>query len=313
MRLISTCSAAHRCSSGSVLAPPSTDIARLPAGCCPRLPHPRSCLARRHRPSWRRSTTGASSWPRSACWRRPTGPTRSPRSGAGRRARTRHCAASRVIKAAVYVIVASLWIFGGLHFSGVMPNSIWGIPLLAGIALSFATAHAVTRVFDEAGTGERTLAQYASIFEHIDSQRFTSTRLAALQQSMSADGRPAPVAMRALNRILSFADLRRGAALLHFPIQAFTLWDFHCLFALESWRRSAGARVHTWFEAAAELDALSCLAAVRHDYPDWCDPASHRRRRAGLSGCRPGPSLAALDRDGSPMTFSSGRPARSCS
>src|SRR5918993_5351913 len=38
-----------------------------------------------------------------------------------------------VIKAAVYAIVASLWIFGGLHISGLMPNSLWGIPLLAGI------------------------------------------------------------------------------------------------------------------------------------------------------------------------------------
>jgi len=192
-----------------------------------------------------------------------------------------------LIKAAVYAIVASIWILGALDFSGVMPNSVWGIPLLAGIALSFATAHSVTRVFDEAGTGERTLAQYASIFEHIDSQRFTSPGLATLQQRMSADGRPAPLAMRSLNRILSFADLRRGAALLHFPIQALTLWDFHCLFALESWRRSTGIRVQGWFEAAAELDALSCLATLRHDYAGWCEPEVTTRgervyRAAGL-------------------------------
>ncbi len=177
-----------------------------------------------------------------------------------------------IIRVAVYLIVISLWVFGGLHFSGVMPNSLWGIPLLAGIALSFATAWAVTHAFDEAGAGERTLAQYASIFEHIDSQRFTSPRLEALQRSMSGNGRPAPLAMRSLNRILAFADLRRGAALLHFPIQALTLWDFHCLFALESWRRDVGARVGTWLKAAAELDALSCLATIRHDYPDWRNP-----------------------------------------
>jgi DNA mismatch repair ATPase MutS len=84
--------------------------------------------------------------------------------------------------------------------------------------------------------------------------------------------RTAPEAMRALNRILGFADLRRGAALLHFPIQAFTLWDFHWLFATERWRRSAGSRVEGWLAAAGELDALSCLAAIHHDHPDWVFP-----------------------------------------
>lgn len=176
------------------------------------------------------------------------------------------------IKVAVYAIVASMWILGGLHFSGVMPNTLWGIPLLAGIALSFVTAASVTRAFDQAGAGERTLAQYAGIFAHIESQHFTSPALAALQQKMTAAGRSAPAAMRSLNRILAFADLRRGAALLHFPIQAVTLWDFHCLFALESWRRAVGAHVDTWLHAAAELDALSCLATIRRDHPEWCDP-----------------------------------------
>jgi hypothetical protein len=177
-----------------------------------------------------------------------------------------------LIRAAVYPIVLSLWIFGTLHFSGVMPNSLWGIPLLAGIVLSFATAGPLTRAFDTAGAGERTLAEYAGIFAHIASQRFTSPELAAVQKRMTADARPAPAAMHALNRILSFADLRRGAALLHFPIQALTLWDFHCLFALERWRRTAGARVRSWFDATGELDALSCLAGIHRDNPDWCYP-----------------------------------------
>ncbi|MEX2662621.1 MAG: hypothetical protein WD227_11865 [Vicinamibacterales bacterium] len=177
-----------------------------------------------------------------------------------------------LLRAAVYLIVAALWILGGLHFSGLLPNSLWGIALLAGIILSFATAGPLTRTFDEAGAGERTLAQYAGIFAHIASQHFASPGLAAIQQRMTAEGRPAPEAMRALNRILSFADLRRGAALLHFPIQALTLWDFHCLFALERWRRAAGAHVGGWFDAAGEVDALSCLAAIHHDNPAWCFP-----------------------------------------
>jgi DNA mismatch repair ATPase MutS len=72
--------------------------------------------------------------------------------------------------------------------------------------------------------------------------------------------------------VLSFADLRRGAALLHFPIQAFTLWDFHWVFALERWRRTSGVHVREWISAAGEIDALACLAALRRDNPEWAFP-----------------------------------------
>jgi hypothetical protein len=186
-----------------------------------------------------------------------------------------------VIRALVYLTLFALWVPLLLHLSGVMPNGLWALPLVFGIALSFFTAGSVSHVFDQAGAGERTLRQYADVLAHIDAQPFTAPRLAAIKDRLTvqAGGRSAPDAMRALNRILGFADLRRGAALLHFPIQAFTLWDFHWLFAVERWRRTAGARVGGWLDAAGELDALSCLGGVRHDNPEWCLPEITRDPR----------------------------------
>jgi DNA mismatch repair ATPase MutS len=78
--------------------------------------------------------------------------------------------------------------------------------------------------------------------------------------------------LRQLDRILGYADLRRGAAILHGPIQALTLWDFWVLFALERWRRDAGSHVRGWLQALAEIDALAVLAALQHDHPDWAQP-----------------------------------------
>ena len=185
----------------------------------------------------------------------------------------------RPLQVAVYTILLLLWPLALLHVTGVIPNTLWGVPLLAGIALSFFTAGSVTRVFDRAGAGERALRQYAGVFAHIDAQPLSSALLAELKARLShGDGRGAPAAMRALNRILSFADMRRGAALLHFPIQALTLWDFHWLFALERWRRAAPG-VRAWFEAASEVDALACLAAVHRDNPEWCFPEIGGERR----------------------------------
>ncbi len=191
------------------------------------------------------------------------------------------------VRVAVYAILAALWILLPLHLTGVMPNSLWPLPLLAGIVLSFATAVPLTRAFDRAGAGERAIRQYAGVLEHIESQEFAAPCLRAVKSRLTvppvAGTARAPLsaaaAMRGLNRILGFADFRHGAALLHFPVQAFTLWDFHCLFALERWRRAAGPRVRDWFDAAGELDALSCLAGIHRDNPDWCFPEITAERR----------------------------------
>jgi DNA mismatch repair ATPase MutS len=78
--------------------------------------------------------------------------------------------------------------------------------------------------------------------------------------------------MRRLNKILGFGELRRGAAILHFPVQALTLWDFHVLFALERWRRSSGRHVRDWLDALAELDTLSHLATASRDNERWAVP-----------------------------------------
>jgi hypothetical protein len=183
-----------------------------------------------------------------------------------------------VMPLAVYGILATGWPLLLLDLSGVWPNALWAIPFLIGMVLSFFTAGRVSHAFDRAGAGERTLRRYSSVFAHIESQPFTAGSLVALQRQLAASGRPAAAVMRSLNRILGFADLRRGAALLHFPIQLLTLWDFHCLFAVERWRRRSGVRVRGWFNAAGELDALACLARLHRDNPDWSFPELHTER-----------------------------------
>lgn len=176
-----------------------------------------------------------------------------------------------MVRVLVYAIVGSLWALIALHAAGVTP-ALWPIPLLAGVILSFVTATSVQHAFDAAGSGEVALRRYAPMLAHLVTPQFQAARLVALQHRLRSEKETAPRAMARLDHILGFSELRRGAALLHFPIQALTLWDFHVLFALLRWRQSAGTHVREWFEAAGEIDALACLAVVRHDYPAWCRP-----------------------------------------
>jgi hypothetical protein len=172
-------------------------------------------------------------------------------------------------------LTASIWILLALFLFGAIDAALWLIPLMAGVVLSFATSKMTHSAFHRGGVGQHALGRYAALFEHVTNTAFVSPALRDLHERLSANGKAAPACMRRLNRILGFAELRTGAALLHFPIQAFTLWDFHVLFALDRWRRVAGPHVRAWMDAIGELDALSALAAAWCDNPAWCLPEIH--------------------------------------
>jgi hypothetical protein len=178
----------------------------------------------------------------------------------------------RALHAVVLVLTASIWILAAMHAAGLTQGAYWLTPLVAGAVLSFATSGRVHGQFDRAGAGQQAFSRYAALFEHAVAAPSAAPCLASVRNRLSAAGDPAPACMRRLNRIMGFAQLRSGAAILHFPIQAATLWDFHVLFALDRWRTTAGGRVRGWMDALGELDALSAFARVRADNPAWAMP-----------------------------------------
>ena len=181
-----------------------------------------------------------------------------------------------VVPAAMYLIVlaltASIWILLALFLLDVTDAAFWLMPLVAGVVLSFAYASRVYRAFNRAGAGQQALSRYAALFEHATAIRFESPLLRGLHDRLSVESKSAAACMRRLNRLLGWAELRSGAGIFHFMIQALTLWDFHVLFALERWRSATGRHVRDWLDAVGEMDALSSLAIARHDNPGWAMP-----------------------------------------
>ena len=176
------------------------------------------------------------------------------------------------LRSVVIALTLLIWILLALKLSGLVNGNYWMTPLTAGVVLSFALAKRTHESFSRAGAGERALARYAALFEHAAAAPRSADRLRTIAQRLTAAGIAAHQSMHRLNQILGFAELRTGAAILHFPIQAVTLWDFHVAFALDRWRAQAGGRVRDWVEAVGELDALASLAAIAHDNPSWCMP-----------------------------------------
>ena len=175
------------------------------------------------------------------------------------------------MKAAAIALPVTLGVLLALMLAGAVAGAWWLIPLFVNVVLSFALAGRIFATFDCVTVGQRSLSRYGSMLDLVCGTTWQSALLLRLREQMRAGG-PAPAAVRRIAALAGWSELRSGAALLHFPIQALTLWDFHVLFAMERWRARAGRRVRSWLDALGTADALATLAIVRADEPEWTMP-----------------------------------------
>ena len=180
-------------------------------------------------------------------------------------------AVPRVMQAVAILLPLSIWILLALFFTGVTDGPWWLIPLAALIVLSFGFSARMYAAFDRAALGERALHRYVSMLVLVCREAWTAPGLARLKAAMFVGGE-APAVFAKLARIAGWSELRSGAPLIHFPMQALTMWDFHVFFALDRWRARSGRHVRAWIEALGSVDALATLAMVRADQPEWTSP-----------------------------------------
>lgn len=154
-----------------------------------------------------------------------------------------------------------------LQLIGWVSAPLWLVPTLVNVALWFALVRRIERTFNRAFARDSAPGREARMFEVVERERFTSDLLNHLHRRTVG----ACHALRRLQRLMELADIR-FTTLVHFPLNAVTLWDFHVLAAVERWQGACGRHVRDWFLAVGEVEALSALAGLSHDNPDWVLP-----------------------------------------
>jgi hypothetical protein len=158
------------------------------------------------------------------------------------------------------------------HAVGAIDTPVWLLPVSISVPLWFLSARRIEHIFTSAFARNDAPARDARLFEVVCRQRFETPELGRLRSALGGPGAlPADRAMRRLQRLMEMADIRL-TALFHFPLNALTLWDFHVLNALERWQVTSGRRARAWFEAVGRIEALSALAGLRADNPEWALP-----------------------------------------
>lgn len=118
---------------------------------------------------------------------------------------------------------------------------------------------------------EASLKTYAQMLEHLEKHTFTSPGLKMRQKSLlNPKGRTAYQQIQRLSKISERISDRENA--LFMIVNILTLWDYQCMIALEEWKKESGKRLRQWLEVLAEVEALSSLANIRFENPEWIMP-----------------------------------------
>lgn len=172
---------------------------------------------------------------------------------------------ARVWTAAILVCII------GAATTGAPWTALWAPLTLGAFAVSFFAAKHLHAAFDAASLGPSALGNIVSLVVLAEAMPGDAPLLEGIRRRLTTP-LSASDALGSLERRVGWSEVRRSAPILHLPLQALALWDFHVLFALDDWRARAGAHAAAWLDALAELDALVALGTLAHDEPEWAFP-----------------------------------------
>ena len=138
--------------------------------------------------------------------------------------------------------------------------------------LTLSLANAITsRVFHAVSETQGAFLRYGTLLGELESLNVDAPLIRAAQARLNQSGKKPSEEMRRFERVVGFFELKHNG-MIYPVVNLFLLWDVHCVLALEAWQERAGRFVREWLDVVGEAEALSSLAGLAHDEPDFCFP-----------------------------------------
>lgn len=173
------------------------------------------------------------------------------------------------LKLSLYL--APLWFVGGIlgwiYYFNWQVWILWMIPIFI---LLKRTVDKVNFTHSRTAHAEKMLKVYGRLIHHIENGSFENKNLQALKQQFFTDTKKASEVINRLSYIIAQLNVRYNvfAVLLN----ASVLWDLIWVNQLEKWKQSYGKSLQIWFDTFAEFEALSSIASLAYNNPDWIYP-----------------------------------------
>lgn len=151
-----------------------------------------------------------------------------------------------------------------------VPWSIFVVMLLPIFIVLKKTNDEVGLIHLRTAYAMESLAAYSRILQYIENQTFKTDLLANLRSKLIESDRAASLHIGQLAYIIRQLNMRFNPFAVVLNIGS--LWDLRYVLRLEKWRSAHRDKLPGWFEALREMEALSSLANLWHNNPDWVLP-----------------------------------------
>jgi len=168
---------------------------------------------------------------------------------------------------------------------------------LVNLIVTAFLAGCVHDVFRKAAPRDGIAREYLRLFELAARLPGTSAMVAGFRHTATDPTSGAIRGLRGLVPVTTFGYSCRDPfkTALYLPLQFLMLWDLYLLLALERWQRRWRSHCRRWFEMLGELEAISSLASLAQENPQWCFPELDEQYPKGLDAQDLGHPLLADD------------------
>jgi ABC-type multidrug transport system fused ATPase/permease subunit len=166
----------------------------------------------------------------------------------------------------------------GLVTGALVAWLLLAVVLIVNLLVNVLFASQALMIFDQVSSRNHSIQHYRALFEAIAELDIDSPFLKRLQSKLGSTPHEPIQHLDRLMRIIGLANLRRDSAfgIIYLLGQLLFLVDFHILARLEQWQQQHGSVVRNWLSAVGQLEAISSLATLAHDHPDWTLPTVER-------------------------------------
>ncbi len=147
----------------------------------------------------------------------------------------------------------------------------WALPLVLQIVLTLTTGQDAARVFNAVSASPGAFSRLRPTLRSIEARELEAPLLRSLGGVLGKGARSASEQMRRFEGVLGWFELRHNGMVYPF-INVLFLWDVHCVVALEKWQKQSGRALAPWLQTLGEWEALSSLAGLAHDNPEFTFP-----------------------------------------